>query len=471
MSRPFATLAVLVGGAVLACVGPAGRTTPAARIEVPALAGPSARPAHLVLVSLSGLGSERYRRDGAGATSMPALAALARAGVAADAVEGVTPASVYPAHATLVTGELPAAHGITADHALGPQGVRAARFTHATSLRKPTLWQRATEAGLHVAALAWPTTVGAEIAMRLPDLEPARGGDTWLSVLADATTPSLLTLARAAGGEAPGANAPGPARDAVLVGVACELLESPKPPALVLLRLSQTELPLLQYGPGSPEADAAFASADAELARLFGCLRRGPARDTAALLVTGDHGFAPIHSVLAPNAALARAGLLTPVEGVDAMVSRWSAIARSNGGSAFVYAQAERDAVSARSALVREAARLGSFRVVAADELLRDGADPDAWFGLEAEPGFSFDNTAQSPVLAPAALRGVGGYLPSRSEMDSGFVAWGRGLRPRVRIPRMRQVDIAPTAAKLLGLELGEIAGRPLVGALDLPRD
>jgi predicted AlkP superfamily pyrophosphatase or phosphodiesterase len=239
----------------------------------------------------------------------------------------------------------------------------------------------------------------------------------------------------------------------------------------LLLRLSQTERPLLEFGPGSPEADAAFARADAELAQLFACLSRGPGGGNVALLVAGDHGFAPIHSVIAPNAVLARAGLLTPVPGVDTSVARWSAIARSNGGSAFVYAQQERDAVLARSALAREAAKLGGYRVVAADELLRDGADPDAWFGLEADPGFAFDNTPLLPALAPAASRGAGGYLPGRAGMDAGFVAWGRGLRTRVRIPQLQQADVAPTAAKLLGVELGEIAGHPLVGALDLPRE
>ena len=35
----------------------------------------------------------------------------------------------------------------------------------------------------------------------------------------------------------------------------------------------------------------------------------------------------------------------------------------------------------------------------------------------------------------------------------------------------MRQADVAPTAAKLLGLELGEVSGRAVVGALELPRD
>ena len=95
----------------------------------------------------------------------------------------------------------------------------------------------------------------------------------------------------------------------------------------------------------------------------------------------------------------------------------------------------------ARSALVREAAKLGAFRVVAADELLRDGADPDAWFGLEAEPGFDFDDTAQFPVLAPAALRGAGGYLPT-ARRD------GCGLRRLGARPAHARADSAHAAGR-----------------------
>jgi hypothetical protein len=50
--------------------------------------------------------------------------------------------------------------------------------------------------------------------------------------------------------------------------------------------------------------------------------------------------------------------------------------------------------------------------------------------------------------------------------MNAGFVAWGRGLRSGIRVPRMRQADVAPTVASLLGLELGDTDGRVLIGAL-----
>jgi hypothetical protein len=155
-------------------------------------------------------------------------------------------------------------------------------------------------------------------------------------------------------------------------------------------------------------------------------------------------------------------------------VTAWSAIARSNGGTTFVYAVDERRAIQARRVLAEQGERTRAFRIVSAGEMHTEGADREAWFGLEAEPGFYFSDAVRPPLVGAAALRAVGGYLPERPEMDTGFVAWGRGLRTSVQIPRMRLTDVAPTVARLLGLEFhdGESVGfdgRPLVGILRVP--
>lgn len=463
--------AAALAGAALGCAGPdAGLPAPRpgrVAVSLPVLAGPSTRPAHVLLVSVAGLTPDLYGRGGPRPPPMPTLVALALAGVSAQAVVSVAPASAYPVHATLISGQPPASHGIAADRRLGSRGVREALYWHASHLRAPTLWQLARQKQLRVVALGWPSTVGAAIDGLIPDIAPTRRAETWMGVLADAATPSLLELAEREGGSAAEADRPGSARDAVLTGIACQTLGTSTPPGLLLLRLSQAEPALRDSGPGSPEALAAFAGVDRELARLLACLRESARIGAAALLVVGDRGFAPIHTALSPNAVLAREGLIEPGAGADDGVARWSAISRSNGGSAFVYARGENDAVRARRALAEEARRTRAFRVVSAEEMLRLGADPDAWFGLEAEPGFAFLDSPQGPPMRPAARRGAGGYLPHRPEMNAGFVAWGRGIRSGVRVPIMRQTDVAPTAARLLGLDLGEVEGRALIGALE----
>jgi len=280
-------------------------------------------------------------------------------------------------------------------------------------------------------------------------------------------TPALRQRARRAGLDDPAAGREGGPRDALLASLACELLGAERPPGLTMIRLSQAAPELWRQGPDAPEVSEALARVDAEIERLLACLVRAGRLESTAVAVVGDAGALPVHTLVAPNAMLAEAGLLLPTSAGG--VTEWRAVSRSNGASAFVYARGDTAALEARRSLTEAAELTRAFRVVSAQEMIALGADPDAWFGLEAEPGFAFGDQAVSPWLQPAAQRGVAGYLPGAAAPSVGFVLWGRGVRPGVRIPRMRQTDIAPTLARLLKLELDRVDGRPVVGALTLP--
>ncbi len=395
---------------------------------------------------------------------LPTVAAFAAQGARADRVEPVIPAAIHPTHASLVTGVWPARHGIVADRRLGERGVGGVRYSAASALKVRTLWQSAGEAGQLVASLDWPTTQGAAIPLLLPDVDAPGPAESWLDRVREGSPSALAALAERAGAAAPGTEQPGALRDAVLVDVAGELVAAPRPPRLLLLRLSQTAPALAQHGPGSAQAQQAFAGADRLLARWLRCLRDAGRLESASVFVVGDFGFSPVHGAIAPNAALADARLLSAQA---AAVTGWEAIARSNGGSAFVYARSERAAVRARDVLQTEARESGVFRVLSADDMLRAGADPDAWFGLEAEPGYVFEDIASGPVLRAAAPRGAGGYVSALPGLQPGFAAWVRGIRRGIRIPLMRQTDVAPTLAHLLGVPLDSSEGRVLIGLFE----
>jgi hypothetical protein len=385
---------------------------------------------------------------------MPALAALARQGVTAEWVAPVAPAAAYPAHASLVTGVPPAQHGIVADQRIGERGVRRSAPSHASQLRSAALWQRVAEAGAPVAAFDWPTTTGAQIASLLPDLSPLRAGERWETLAAGAATPWIAERVREA---EPAAAAPGPARDALLVDLACAAFA--QSPRLVLLRLRGAEAALVSAGPGSGAAASAFAGVDAELERLLDCADAAGVLPQAAFVVTGDRAVLPVHTAVRPNAWLREAGWISGQ-------GRWTALVRSNGSSGFVYASEAQRALDARGRLEAGARESGAFRIVSADEMIARGADPDAWFGLQAEPGFVFENDAAGPPLAPAGVRGAGGWLAGEDAPGVGFVAFGRGFRRGVVVPRMTQLDVAPTLAALLGIPFDGASGRSLVGLL-----
>jgi hypothetical protein len=433
----------LAAALALACTAPGG----AGRRALPPVADGGGRPQHVVVVSIAGLTPDRYLAGDA----MPLLTALAAEGVAAEHVEPVAPASAYPAHATLLTGVAPARHGIVADRLLGERGVRRTPPAHASLLRAPTLWQKVGEAGGAVVALDWPTTAGGRIASLLPDATVQRSGERWPALAAAGATP---WIAERLPGAPAAAGAPGPARDAFLVDLACAAFA--QRPRLLLLRLRGTEAPLLA-GPYAAAAGAAFGAADAELARLLDCASEAGVLAEAAFVVAGDRAVAPVHTALRPNAWLREAGWITAQ-------GRWKALARSNGRSAFVYAGEARLALQVRQRLERAAAETGAFRIVSAEEIIARGADPEAWFGLQAEPGFVFENGTGGPALRAATWRGAGGAFAA--EDGPGLVAFGRGVRRGLRVPQMRQLDVAPTLAALLGVPLDAAEGRALVGLL-----
>jgi len=451
-ARFVAALAVLAGVSASGCTTADGPSAAEER-SAPALAvignGSAGSPDQVLWLSVAGLRPEHYLGPGA---TMPTLAALARGGVAAERVTSVTPATVYPVHAMWMTGLTADVHGVPADHRLGEHGVATASFREADALRAAPLWQRVRDAGGVVAALDWPGTFGADISVLIPDVAAAPGAP-WHLRAADASTPVLAGLVRGA----LQADRRGPGRDAFVAATACRLLRARVAPRLTLVRLSQAQPVLLQQGPRSAAAAVAFAALDRAIADLVACLGSERLARTA-VVVTGDAAYEPVHTALRPNAVLAAAGL----GGRGA----WRAVARSHGGSAFVYAHREADALRARRALEEAAAASTAFRVVGAEEMIAAHADPESWFGLAAAPGFVFEDGWQGPVEAPAGQLGAAGYLGPEGAAGMGAVLWGRGVRSGVRVPLLSGVDLGPTVASLLGVALEPAAGRPRLGWL-----
>jgi predicted AlkP superfamily pyrophosphatase or phosphodiesterase len=116
-------------------------------------------------------------------------------------------------------------------------------------------------------------------------------------------------------------------------------------------------------------------------------------------------------------------------------------------------------ASAAEQALRREAGSM--FTVLTRAQLDDLGAMPGAAFGLEAAPCFAFSRSCE-PSSTRASTGGAHGFLPSRPSMATGFIAHGAGVRPGVVIDRVHLVDIAPTAARLLGLVPPAVEGRVL---------
>ena len=93
------------------------------------------------------------------------------------------------------------------------------------------------------------------------------------------------------------------------------------------------------------------------------------------------------------------------------------------------------------------------------------GTMTGAALALEATPGWAIGSSCDRGLTEPAQggpVVGTHGFLPTRASMATGFIAAGAGVRRGVVLERIRVIDIAPTAARLLGVPAPPVEGRVL---------
>jgi predicted AlkP superfamily pyrophosphatase or phosphodiesterase len=186
--------------------------------------------------------------------------------------------------------------------------------------------------------------------------------------------------------------------------------------------------------------------------------------ETTTIIVTGDHGFVDIHSQIAPNVLLTKAGLLDPKN-----KAAWKAYFHSSGGSSFLHLKDKNDKQTL--AKVKEilaalpVADKKLFRIVDRAELDVVGSDPNAALALAPIQGISFSSSVEGELIKPAK-GGTHGYFPDFKEIQTGFVAFGKGINKGVTIPEMGLEDIAPLIAKLLKMDFPSADGMLYPGLL-----
>jgi predicted AlkP superfamily pyrophosphatase or phosphodiesterase len=411
----------------------------------------TSRPASLVLLSVDGLRPELYRAPGS-RRRFPNLSALEKAGASAEAVESIYPTTTYPAHATIVTGLPPRAHGIYSHLAsLDPTEKARPWCWFARVLRAPALWDVARASGRRSAAISWPVSAGAAIDHNIPEIwdpalpDPLRDFET----AARHATPGLFP--EVANVLAPMLATPQSADPDRIRGEAALYLWSRYQPDLLLVHFVCYDQQAHAFGPASEQALAALESADREIGRIRDVISKDK---TATLVVLSDHGFVPVDKEAAPLAVFADEGLFA--RGADGSLALRRLGAVHAGGSFAVYWLEEPSADDRRrleSAVERLRASGAVQEVVNRQKLAALEADPDAELMLDAAPGFYFSDRMEGPAVRDSVKdRGTHGQLPTRAGLEAAFTAVGREVAAGKNLGRASLKQIAPTLARLMGL-------------------
>lgn len=368
-------------------------------------------------------------------------------GVYALTAEGVYPTQTLPAHATMLTGRLPVDHRVTADQSFDETRgqVIAENLDNIQSLKGDSLLSLLEKEKLTVGAIGFPLTAGAAL----------QTNHAFAIVTNPLTRKPKDSLAAAL------------TRDQAVLAKARETI-SQQPPQLLLVYFNSLDVAQQLFGITSNEAAHAKRTIDNALQQLHDAYEKSGALAETTFLVVSDHGALRAEESFAPNVLLAEKGWLTTDK--KGQITNWRALVEPLGGSAMVFVKNPKDENDVL-ALFRETHQKPDspiWRVITRQEAAKLGADERAALFLDAAPGSVFSERSKGGLIEAVMNRASHGHLPSRGEMRIGFVMTGKGVRPNAKLNYARLTDVAPTIARLLGLELRATRGRVLGEVLKL---
>lgn len=458
VGRRLSFVALLV--AAVGCREPASSTKPS---NTPHSSEGAREPARRVLLlSIDGLRPDYLEET---THALPHLRKLRDEGAHARGMHGIWPTVTYPAHTTIVTGARPARHGILANGAFDPfEKNDGGWYWYASDIRVPTLWDVAADAGIRVANVTWPVTVGARIPYNLPQYWRSKIAEDE-KLFAELATPGLWNEVAKAH-EPPGEHRSDRAR----ADAAVHLLRT-RQPGLALVYFADFDTVQHVSGPMSPQAWDTLEKTDV----LVGDVLAAAADPKLTVAIVSDHGFAAVDTDVRPNVALRRAGFLTAYtkkkDGrTEDVLQAYDAVSwRSGAAVALMGREGRAEPVASR---VKDLFRRLSFdpanrigAVLDGEEVEREGGFPGAICVLVAAPGAQFSERYDEPMVAATSVRGQHGLSPHDPQMDATFLLWGDGVQPGP-LGEVEMIDVGPTLASLLGLTLPAAEGRPIVRAL-----
>lgn len=437
-----------------------------------------------LVLSIDGLDARYLERADDYGLRIPALRSLMAHGATSLQVRVVYPSVTYPVHTTIVTGALPARHGIVGNELFLPLGAPQCGEWHwfARDIRAETLWDAAHSRGLLTGIVSWPVAGGAGD-YNVPEIKKLNGTPREsLALMIEHERPRGIIQEAAARDPGLYAQANADEHDDMRARFAEHLIKE-KRPHLMLVHLFDLDHFQHDYGPFTPEAFAMLEKLDGYVARILEAAERAGTLSETAVFIVSDHGFAPISRLIHPGVVLRKAGLLNVNHMSDApqqqqaaaglcVAEDWRALPSLTGGSCAIILRDETDVEAferARAAFdelakspLDGATEAGGqlIRIIDMEEVRAMGADVRAAFMLEAADGYAFGANYLGDAVTESQMRGQHGYLPSR--YFTTFIASGAGITRRGDLGEISITNVGPSIARAIGLTLRDADGQAL---------
>jgi predicted AlkP superfamily pyrophosphatase or phosphodiesterase len=471
VSRPIALLSCLLLAFCLLAIQIAwARGQNSSKQENKAKPQPISR--HVVLITIDGLTPDIVASAESPRLRIATLQALRASGSSAVGIESVFPSQTIPASASILTGTQPADHGVTSDYPFDIKDATQSKqkYKSATDIKTGSIYELARRGNLITAAVGFPFTAGAAIDFNLQDDAqgttdaPGRPAEDFGDFPPGLRAEVLSALKMESNAEPAGKGDklfPDPG-DSFKATAAAYLIEKRKP-NLLLVNFTSFDAAQQRFGVLSEESLKSLEMIDGLIKKILDAAERSRIAEETTFIVISESGAAKVEKEFSPNVLLAKKGWITT--DAQGRIVSWQAAIQSLGGSAAVFVKDPQDEKFVREveAFFHEQAEKPEspiWRVLSKRDATKLGADSRASLYLDAAPTYAFSARTTGPVMTKAPYRAARGYSPSRVEMRAAFIIAGKGIKSNIRIEYARLIDVAPTIARLLGLEMKTARGR-----------
>lgn len=400
-------------------------------------------------------------------SKQPNFSKLIKNGALIKNVESVYPSLTYPAHVTIVTGKYPKNHGVINNTVLDFKNDNPDWYWYRKYIKGDTIFDLAEKSGMKTCSILWPVTARSKITYNMPEIFCTKRYDN--QILKSALAGSKIyqvNMNKKFGYLRQGMEEP--YLDNFATEVAKKTIRELKP-NLILLHLIDSDSQKHKYGIENKEVIESLKHHDERLGEIIESLKLAGIYEDSTIIALGDHSQINVNNVIKLNSILMKNDLIN-VNGNK--IKSYKAIAKSCDGSSYIYLKNKNDVETRKKVrdILNELKNKYSNvieEVYNNEEIKNLGADINASFMIEAKRGYYFIDDFLGEAIEVIdesskikhKLRASHGYLPSRDNYKTFFIAYGKTIKKGVVLEKGKLINHGPTIAKILDIDLRDCDG------------
>ncbi len=419
------------------------------------------RSKYLVVISYDAFSEDNWEK----ANKLPNLSKLIKNGAFTTKLKSVYPTLTYVVHTTMVTGVYPKKHHVYHNNPLQPfvRDKDQRWFWYRSDIKAPAIYDKLKEYKMTSAGLLWPVSGKASIHYNIPEIRAIGKENQALKVLRNGSPFFSISMEKKFGRFRKGIKQP--YLDDFTTMCAVDTIKRKKP-NLLLVHLIDLDDAKHDYGTNSAEVDQAIIRMDKRLGDIIGAVQEAGTMEDTTFLVVGDHGQINVRYKVKLNQLLKAEGLIYEEKGE----MEWRAYLQSAGGAAYLHIR-ENDVEAEKLALsiLRKVEKEGSYgieKIYNRNEMDELHADTSYNYMLEAKSGYYFVDDLEGPTIVDLEEGGkkyaTHGFSPDKPNYRCNLIVSGEKVKKEYQMGEIEMVDLAPTMAKILGIEFTNCDGRSL---------